>query len=201
MPSADLFLDLFPWIHKGTRFIFQSLLKLSLSPLLLNLIGSNSFKMMDKGAEILIAKLWFTTWNSGIFPTPWCPFHKLRQNYVPFQQEIARIVSTPFPQRLGEGWNRSGHWNQHLLKPSSSAKLTFLSKILYPFLSRYPKARFTSWWLSSQKIQPHQRSGKERIYYYLQQVRRRRQRQPTPVLLPGKSHGQRSLVGCSPWGR
>ena len=25
--------------------------------------------------------------------------------------------------------------------------------------------------------------------------------QPTPVLLPGKSHGWRSLVGCSPWGR
>ena len=24
---------------------------------------------------------------------------------------------------------------------------------------------------------------------------------PTPVLLPGKSHGQRGLVGCSPWGR
>ena len=24
---------------------------------------------------------------------------------------------------------------------------------------------------------------------------------PTPVLLPGKSRGQRSLVGCSPWGR
>ena len=23
---------------------------------------------------------------------------------------------------------------------------------------------------------------------------------PTPVLLPGKSHGQRSLVGCCPWG-
>ena len=25
--------------------------------------------------------------------------------------------------------------------------------------------------------------------------------QPTPVLLPGESHGQRSLVGYSPWGR
>ena len=24
---------------------------------------------------------------------------------------------------------------------------------------------------------------------------------PTPVLLPGKSHGWRSLLGCSPWGR
>ena len=31
--------------------------------------------------------------------------------------------------------------------------------------------------------------------------RQRRQWHPTPVLLPGKSHGQRSLVGCSPWGR
>ena len=30
--------------------------------------------------------------------------------------------------------------------------------------------------------------------------KRRRQWQPTPVLLPGKSHGQRRLEGCSPWG-
>ena len=30
---------------------------------------------------------------------------------------------------------------------------------------------------------------------------RRRQWHPTPLLLPGKSHGQRSLVGSSPWGR
>ena len=29
----------------------------------------------------------------------------------------------------------------------------------------------------------------------------RRQWHPTPVLLPGKSHGWRSLVGYSPWGR
>ena len=29
----------------------------------------------------------------------------------------------------------------------------------------------------------------------------RRQWCPTPVLLPRKSHGRRSLVGCSPWGR
>ena len=28
----------------------------------------------------------------------------------------------------------------------------------------------------------------------------RREWQPTPVLLPGKSHGQRSLIGYSPWG-
>jgi len=29
----------------------------------------------------------------------------------------------------------------------------------------------------------------------------RRKWQPTPVFLPGKSHGQRNLVGYSPWGR
>ena len=35
----------------------------------------------------------------------------------------------------------------------------------------------------------------------VKRVRQRRQWHPTPVLLPGKSHGGRSLVGCSPWGR
>ena len=29
----------------------------------------------------------------------------------------------------------------------------------------------------------------------------RRTWQPTPVFLPGESHGRRSLVDCSPWGR
>ena len=37
----------------------------------------------------------------------------------------------------------------------------------------------------------------ESIYKVMMQ---RRQWHPTPVLLPGKSHGQRSLVGCIPWG-
>ena len=36
---------------------------------------------------------------------------------------------------------------------------------------------------------------------YISKRGRRRQWHPTPVLLPGKSHGWRSLVGCSPWGR
>ena len=32
-----------------------------------------------------------------------------------------------------------------------------------------------------------------------QQKTGKRQWHPTPVLMPGKSHGQGSLVGCSPW--
>ena len=58
------------------------------------------------------------------------------------------------------------------------------------------------WWLS----------GKESACQCLQCRRRgfdpwvrkipwRRAWQPTPVFLPGKSHGQRSLVGYSPWDR
>ena len=35
---------------------------------------------------------------------------------------------------------------------------------------------------------------------FVVQKLRRSQWRPTPVLLPGKSHGQRSLVGYSPWG-
>ena len=31
-------------------------------------------------------------------------------------------------------------------------------------------------------------------------IHQRRQWHPIPVLLPGKSHGQKSLVGCGPWG-
>ena len=42
--------------------------------------------------------------------------------------------------------------------------------------------------------------GRETNRCWLRGARRRRQWHPTPVLLPGKSHGQRSLVGCSPWG-
>ena len=39
------------------------------------------------------------------------------------------------------------------------------------------------------------------LFSYVYWVSWRRQWQPTPILLPGKSHGRRNLVGCSPWGR
>ena len=38
------------------------------------------------------------------------------------------------------------------------------------------------------------------LNYCFLRVTRRRQWQPTPVLLPGKPHGRMSLVGCSPRG-
>ena len=35
---------------------------------------------------------------------------------------------------------------------------------------------------------------------WVEKIPWRRKWQPTPVFLPGKSHGQRSLVGYTPWG-
>ena len=55
----------------------------------------------------------------------------------------------------------------------------------YSHLSILMKARELPWWFS----------GKESAC----QCRRCRF-DPTPVLLPGEPHGQRSLEGCSPWG-
>ena len=42
--------------------------------------------------------------------------------------------------------------------------------------------------------------GRPGFDHWVWKIPWRRKWQPTPVLLPGKSHGQRSLVGYSPWG-
>ena len=39
------------------------------------------------------------------------------------------------------------------------------------------------------------------LFWYFYGMKWRRKWQPTPVFLPGKSHGWRTLVGYSPWGR
>ena len=45
------------------------------------------------------------------------------------------------------------------------------------------------------------RCGRPGLDPWVGKIPWRRRWQSTPVLLPGKSHGQRSLVGYSPWGR
>ena len=44
-------------------------------------------------------------------------------------------------------------------------------------------------------------ASQENSFKHLEKISWRRQWQPTPVLLPGKSNGRRNLVGCNPWGR
>ena len=72
---------------------------------------------------------------------------------------------------------------QHMLSRSISCKWCFAGVGLYFF----PIALFPLY----QSFHKHMNVNTDR---------QRRQWHPTPVILPGKSHGRRSLVGCSPWG-
>ena len=71
-----------------------------------------------------------------------------------------------------------------------SPSLCLVFSILQPFLHWHSQSRYTliCWY-------------KYLLMYLISAmpISRRRQWQPTPVHLPGKSHGQRSLVGYSPW--
>ena len=42
--------------------------------------------------------------------------------------------------------------------------------------------------------------ARDRFYPWVRNIPWKRKWQPTPVFLPGKSHGWRSLAGYSPWG-
>ena len=61
-------------------------------------------------------------------------------------------------------------------------------------------------WLSKLRLETGLSAGKrvlthELIVWCSIGGTRRRRWHPTPVLLSGKFHGRRSLIGCSPWGR
>ena len=53
----------------------------------------------------------------------------------------------------------------------------------------------------SQGKSVHLQCGRPRFDPWVGKIPWRRKWKPTPGLLPGKFHGRRSLVGCSPWGR
>ena len=54
------------------------------------------------------------------------------------------------------------------------------------------------WWFSGKETACQCRRC--RFNLWVRKIPRRRDWLPTPAFLPGKSHGQRSLVGYSPWG-
>ena len=56
----------------------------------------------------------------------------------------------------------------------------------------------TEWWLREKRICLHCR--RPRFDPWVGKIPQRRKWQTIPVSLPGKSHGQRSLMGCTPWG-
>ena len=75
---------------------------------------------------------------------------------------------------------------------SSSPKSPVLWTYQYPHLHGLP------WWLRQQSV--CLQYGRPRFNSWVGKISSRRKWQPTQVLLPGKSHGWRRLVGYSSWG-
>ena len=71
----------------------------------------------------------------------------------------------------------------------------FFFFLIWLFLSIYS----FPWWLSGKESTWQCR--RQGFDPWVGKIPWRRAWQPTPVFLPGKSHGERSLVGYSPWGR
>ena len=72
---------------------------------------------------------------------------------------------------------------------------------LSPFGLLYQNTSGLPWWLSGKEPSCQFRSYRRcRFDPWVGKSLWRRKWQPTPVFLPGESHEQGSLVGCSPWG-
>ena len=69
----------------------------------------------------------------------------------------------------------------------------FIVQLSHPSMTTGKTIALTSWTFVSKVT--------SLLFMTVSTLYRRRQWHPTPALLPGKSHGWRSLVGWSPWGR
>ena len=88
-----------------------------------------------------------------------------------------------------------------MIRPIFIDSAQFMWELIFTWSSSIPER--IDWWLPSLVAQTVKNLPAMRTPGFCPWVRKipqRRAWQPTPVLLPGKSHGRRSLVGCSPWG-
>ena len=67
--------------------------------------------------------------------------------------------------------------------------------------SPYNHTWLPSWHSGKESVCQCRRLKRWGFNSWVRKIPRRRKWQPTPVLLLGKPHGQRNLVGYSPWGR
>ena len=117
------------------------------------------------------------------------------------------ITMVFIPWRMLHKWNQTVHnwdWQFSLgITLLRSVQIVFASLVLFipvSLLNSIPWYRYIRVCLSIHPLEPFKLLTNKNWYDHLYERLRRRQWHPTPVPLPGKSHGQRSLVGCSPWG-
>ena len=89
---------------------------------------------------------------------------------------------------------------QNLVYKKNAVNWIWSVGLYFLWASRWLRGKRLPWWFSGKESACQRRRPKR--YGFDSQVRKRpwrRELQPTPVFLPGKPHGQRSLAGYSPW--
>ena len=93
-------------------------------------------------------------------------------------------------------------WWQHRISPQAELG-TFCLKMCFSsfasqFFKLHPSTQALSWWHSDKE--PACQCRRVGFHPWVRKIPWRRQWKPTPVFLPGESHGQRSQAGYSQWG-
>ena len=118
------------------------------------------------------------------------------------------IITVPEARSLGSG---SQHGQERVLFwvkdfslcPHAMEGARGLSRVsLIRTVNLCSLIRTAPWWAFSDGSVAKNPPANERREFdpWVGKIPWRRKWQPTPVFLPGRSHGQRSLVGYSPWG-
>ena len=126
-------------------------------------------------------------WQSCPFPTSECVFYT-----CVLTGALNSFRCSPSSWCLGLGTPEAGE--SSLLCPPQTSRV--LSRRQPIWLSPQEQLR-ASQMVQLQRIGKHKRPGFDPG---VRKIPWKRKQQPSPVFLPGKFHGQRSLVGYSPWG-
>ena len=75
-----------------------------------------------------------------------------------------------------------------------------LDRVVFPFRLQYSALGLPRWFSTQEPGCQCRRHRRCRFNPWVRKTPWRRKWQPTPGFFPGESHGQRNLVGYSPWG-
>ena len=152
---------------------------------------------------------------------PWIPFYQIADQFEGNNHWCQTFIPLPFLLWIAFFAFLDAHhlWTGHLLILLANCAHTVFSCLecdcfrcsSYLWARQVKEGREPGWkpnrsspssWTSHWPFLTGGSLGKGKFILALSRVdSQRRQWHPTPVLLPGTSHGRRSLVGCSPWGR
>ena len=145
-----------------------------------------------------------------LFATPWTvayqPAPSLEFSRWEYQSGLPLPTPGIFPS---QGWKLHLfcllHWQAyslptHYLGSPSGISLSHKKNEIFPFAMIWMdlKGIRPPWWPSGKESACQCRRC--RCNSWVRKIPWRSKWQPTPVFLPGKTHGQRSLAGYSPWG-